>query len=56
MQGASAGGFPRMVSGAGGAGDLQSVPGPDSRPSPALLPRRGHPGPEPRIAPPAATA
>ena len=50
VQGASAGGLPRVVWGAGGAGDLQSVPGPDGRPPPALLPRRWHAGPEPRSA------
>lgn len=50
VQGASAGGFPRVVRGAGGVTDLQSVPGPDRRPPLALLPWRGHQGPRPRVA------
>lgn len=54
-QGASAGGLPSVVWGAGGAGDLQSVPGPDSRPPSALLPWWGHPGPESWSASAAAT-
>lgn len=49
-QGAPACGFSCVVSGVGGAGDLQRVPGPDSGPPPALLPRWKHPGPQPRIA------
>lgn len=56
VQGASAGGFPRVVSGAGGAGDLQGVSGADGRPPPALLPRRRLQGPEPRVTSAAATA
>ena len=53
-QGAPAGGLPRVVSGASGARDLQSVPGPDSRSPPALLPRRGHARSQSWVAPAAA--
>lgn len=56
IQGASASGFPSMVWGAGGASDLQSVPGADSGPPPALLPRWAHQWPQPWITSSAATA
>lgn len=46
-QGAPACGFSCVVSGVGGAGYLQSVPGPDSGPPSALLPRWKHPRPQP---------
>lgn len=55
-QGASAGGFPSMVWGARGTSYLQSLPGADGWPSPALLSRWKQGGPKPWIIEPAATS